>query len=282
MIEKNNLLHTQSRRAFLSNVGRAGLAAWLGLEFLPDSVLSPVMAKEVAPASTQRGIVHLRLMSRRLHDVQRFYAETMGFDTELSAKTLRIKTGGTVIEFDEIERDGENADTPYYHVAWAIPENKFAVAKAWLAARTSLLRAPDGRDEFHFRSVNRHAVYFADPAGNILELIARHNLKDARDGPFELADILYVNHAGLVVDDLQAAITQIRQKLLLDLRYEPTSNFAQMGDEYRHLVLVTRDRLWLPENIKPARVYETEIVLHGEPDKHLAFENYPYRISVRA
>lgn len=280
-MKKDKVPSIETRRAFLGNVGRAGLAAWLGLEFLPDSVLSPVMAEEIVPVSTQRGIVHLRLMSKHLHDMQRFYAETMGFETTLSAKTLGIKTGGTVIEFDELERDGENAETPYYHVAWAIPENKLAQAKTWLAARTTLLRTPAGRDEFHFRSVNRHAVYFADPAGNILELIARHNLKDGRDGAFELADILYVNHAGLVVDDLQAAIAQIRQKLSLDLRYEPTSNFAQLGDEYRHLVLVTRDRLWLPENIKPARVFETEIVMHGESEKSLAFERYPYRISLQ-
>lgn len=175
--------------------------------------------------------------------------------------------------------DGEQ---PIYHVAWAIPQNKLPLAKAWLAARTPLLVHPDGRDEFHFRSVNRRAVYFADPAGNVLELIARHNLDDGTDGPFTLADVLYVNHAGLVVDDLPGAVRELETGLGLEPRADPTPEFAQLGDEHRHLVLVSRKRLWLPEMKVPAEVFETEIDLHGSPAARLAFERLPYQVAIEA
>jgi catechol-2,3-dioxygenase len=141
---------------------------------------------------------------------------------------------------------------------------------------------PDGRDEFHFQRVNRHAVYFADPAGNILELIARHNLKDGSPGRFSLTDVLYVNHFGFVVDDVMKSIEQIRKALHLQLRQPPVDTFAQLGDEHRHLVLVSRERLWLPEGTKPAKVFSSEVVLHGIPERRMELDGYPYRVSVQA
>jgi len=187
------------------------------------------------------------------------------------------------IQFDEIsEKDSAVKIRPIYHIAWAIPESKFAKAKAWLAERTSLLRHPDGRDEFHFLYANRRAVYFADPMRNILELIARHDISGESSGDFDLADILYVNHIGLVVDDMKSAIDQIRHSLGLELTAEPSPNFAKLGDGHRHLTLVTRDRLWLPEFKLAANVYKTEAVLHGERSKKFAFEDYPYSLSTQA
>jgi catechol-2,3-dioxygenase len=261
------------RRSLLKGLGGAGLAAWIGLDLLAEA---PSGRGFEAPASTRRGILRLRLRASRLAEMAAFYGEVMGFAVQRSPRRLTVKAGGTLLEFEEAA-EGER---PVYHVAWAIPENKLALAKAWLAARTPLLVHPDGRNEFHFRSVNRHAVYFADPAGNVLELIARHNLDDGTPGPFTRADILYVNHAGLVVDDLPGAVGQLKSRLGLALRAEPTPQFVQIGDEHRHLVLVTRKRLWLPEEKVPAEVFPTEIALHGSPASRLAFERYPYQVTL--
>ena len=173
-------------------------------------------------------------------------------------------------------------ERPIYHLAWAIPENMLPQGKAWLSRRTPLLVHGDGRDEFHFRGPNRSAVYFADPAGNVLELIARHNLGDGREGPFGPGELLYVNHAGLVVDDMAAAIEELGSGLGLKPRREPSPSFAQLGDEHRHIVLVTRRRLWLPERKVPAEVFDAEIVLHGAPAARLELAGHPYRLALRA
>jgi hypothetical protein len=58
--------------------------------------------------------------------------------------------------------------------------------------------------------------------------------------------------------------------------------FATLGDEHRHIVLVSRKRLWLPEAVKPAEVFASEAVLHGTPERFMGFDNYPYRISLQA
>ena len=274
------------RRDFLGDFGKAAFATWLGLDFLGELKevrATPAKLTESVPVSTRRGILQLRLQAFKLQQMQEFYANTIGFDAGLSKGRLKVQAGGTVIQFDEISEKGLSAtDLPHYHIAWAIPQNKFAKAKAWLADRTPLLRHSDGRDEFHFRRANRRAVYFADPMGNILELIARDDMSDKSPGDFDLADILYVNHIGLVVDDMKSAIKQIRQSLGLELTAEPFPNFAKLGDENRHLTLVTRNRLWLPEFKLGANVFKTEAVLHGERSKRFAFENYPYSLSTQA
>lgn len=118
--------------------------------------------------------------------------------------------------------------------------------------------------------------------GSILELIARDDMPDKSPGDFALADILYVNHIGLVVDDMTTAIEQTGHSLGLELTAEPSPNFVKLGDAHRHLTLVTRNRLWLPEGKLAANVYKTEAVLHGERSKRFVFENYPYSLSTQA
>ncbi len=274
------------RRDFLQDFGKAAFATWLGLDFLGElneALAIPAKLTESAPASTRRGILQLRLQGFKLREMQEFYANTIGFAVELSTGRLQVQAGGTVIQFDEISEKGFSAtDLPHYHIAWAIPQSKFAKAKAWLADRTPLLRHRDGRDEFHFRRARRRAVYFADPMGSILELIARDDMPDKSPGDFALADILYVNHIGLVVDDMTTAIEQIGHSLGLELTAEPSPNFVKLGDAHRHLTLVTRNRLWLPEGKLAANVYKTEAVLHGERSKRFVFENYPYSLSTQA
>ena len=263
----------RTRRQFLADLSVASLAFWLRADAWADA--AGVSDPSDAPATTRRGILRLHLQATRLAEMERFYAQTLGFATHRDGEALRVEAGGTVLHVDPA---AEGA--PSYHIAWAIPEHKFALGKAWLAARTPLLRTPEGQDEFHFRQVNRHACYFADPAGNVLELIARHNLKDAASGPFTLKDVLYVNHVGLVVDDMDAAIEEIRGHLGLELRREPTPHFSQLGDEHRHVVLVTRQRLWLPERRQPADVYPLTAVLHGSPVRRWSPDRYPYRVEL--
>ncbi len=274
-----------SRREFLGDFTRFSFAAWLGLEFFGERTEArafPTQSPESAPASTRRGIIQLRLQAFELLELQRFYAGTIGFGAEISKGSLVVQAGRTLIQFDEIATKDLIAERPHYHIAWAIPASKFAAAKRWLAKRTPLLRDARGRDEFHFSRANRSAVYFADPMANILELIARHDLPDKFTGDFELADILYVNHIGLVVNDMKTAIAQIRQSLGLELTAEPAPNFAKLGDRHRHLTLVTRERLWIPERKQAANIFKTEAVLHGEHSQTFTFEDYPYAIATRA
>lgn len=267
-----------SRRRFLGDFGRTAFMAWLGVEYLAGLLAPRAARAAVAPASTGRGILRLRLKATRLDEMRTFYADTLGFAVEREPGALTVETGETRIRFEE----AEPGTAPYYHVAWAIPENKIEESKDWLTRRTPILKRPDGLEIFHFRNVNRHAFFFADPAGNILEFIARHDLRDGVDVPFAREHVFYVNHAGLVVDDMDEAIGQIRRDLGLELTADPVPNFATLGDGHRHVTLVTRNRLWLPDMVKAADVHEAEVVMHGSPSRVLDFERYPYRVAIES
>lgn len=267
-----------SRRQFLGDLGRTAFMGWMGVEYLAAlSAPEPAHAAG-APASTRRGILRLDLKADRLDEMRTFYADTLGFPVERAPGALIVETGETLIRFEE----AEPGTAPYYHVAWAIPENKIEESKDWLTRRTPILTGPDGLEIFHFRYVNRHGFFFADPAGNILEFIARHDLKDGVSSPFRREHIFYVNHAGLVVDDMDEAIGQIRRDLGIELTQDPAPNFATLGDGHRHVTLVTRNRLWLPDRVKAADVHEAEIVMHGSPSRALEFERYPYRLAIES
>lgn len=261
----------RDRREFLRGAAALSFSTWLGAELVADDLVAAVRP---AREETGGGILRLRLRASRMEAQSVFYSQTMGWQVARKKSLLQVRAGGTEIIFEP-----SDDAVPVYHIAWAIPCNKFATGKAWLAARTSLLRAPDGRDEFHFRSANRRAVYFADADGSILELIARDDLGDIAPGPFSLADLLYVNHVGLVVDDMDTSIAALSAACGLQPTAPPRPTFTKLGDAHRHVVLVPPGRFWLPEMSQAAEVFPTEVVLHGPERTTYRFDQLPYRVT---
>ena len=66
----------------------------------------------------------------------------------------------------------------------------------------SILVDETGKDEFESKSWNSDSVYFKDAAGNVLEFIARHNLKNAVEEEFDSSQILNVSEIGLPSEDV--------------------------------------------------------------------------------
>src|SRR5438874_12694704 len=87
----------------------------------------------------------------------------------------------------------------FYHFAINIPANKIREAKAWLSNKVQLLWMEDYKSDIA-DFVNWHAksVYFFDPAGNIVELIARFDLDNTSDEIFSSKQFLSVSEIGLV------------------------------------------------------------------------------------
>lgn len=81
-----------------------------------------------------------------------------------------------------------------YHFAINVPQNQFEDAVTWLSDRVELLSDTEtGDSEIFFEDWNAHAVYCLDPAGNLLELIARHDLSNDSDRPFGSENFLEVS-----------------------------------------------------------------------------------------
>lgn len=187
-------------------------------------------------------ILELQLETHCLDELKTFYTETLALPLLKEQKRYFVfQAGMTTVKFSRAHKE----DKPYYHFAFNIPENQLKEAKAWLSGRVKLIEK-DGMDEFRHESWNADAVYFYDPAGNIVEFIARHNLKNRSEEPFSGKSILSLSEIGYPVEDVRLFSDYIKQELSLRLWDGDERQFAAVGDEEGLFIIVTQKRSWFP------------------------------------
>lgn len=204
-------------------------------------------------------IAQLRLPAADLPGLRRFYAETLGL--QLASATLgsvSLRVGASRLTFEQ-----GPASHPY-HFAFGLPAARFRAAKTWLASRRALILDRAGRDEFEFPDWNARSVYFYDPAGNIVEFIARPGDLAADGEPFTPSDLTGVCEAGLAVPDVPAAVSRLTGELGLRA-YGGTGSetFMAVGDESGQLIVVRRGREWYPDTGVAAAIQPISVGLRG-------------------
>ena len=204
-----------------------------------------------------------------------------------SANELTIGGGATPITFVLAEPDQGN---PFYHFAFNIPENKLLDARAWQLNRTELLpifprlRDPSYPDDVvHFSHWNAHSIFFLDPAGNVLEYIARHDLRNGQDGPFGKDDILYASEIAFVVDDVSALSLALQETFELNQYREGGETFRALGDELGLILVFGRGRnmSFGYDEPKLADVFPTSATIRGGSVTKYNAPDFPYEINMR-
>jgi catechol-2,3-dioxygenase len=199
-------------------------------------------------------ILELQLETHCLDELKTFYAHTLELPLLKEQKRYFIfQAGVTTVKFSRAHKE----DKPYYHFAFNIPENQFKEAKAWLSGRVKLIEK-DGMDEFRHETWNADALYFYDPAGNIVEFIARHNLKNRSEEPFSGKSILSLSEIGYPVEDVRLFSEHIKEELSLRLWDGDEKQFAAVGDEEGLFIIVTQKRGWFPVD-KPAEAHPVTV-----------------------
>jgi catechol-2,3-dioxygenase len=235
-----------------------------------------------SPNKSSHLISSLRLLTTSPISVMRnFYEKTLGLKIlKASESNLLIQAGASTITFEKIVSDAR----PFYHFAFNIPENKIEQAFAWQRNRTPIVHPnPTGpRDAVvHFRHWNAHSIFFLDPAGNLLEYIARHDLKNNANGDFSSNDILYVSEIGFIVDEVEETGNSIQQSLNLG-SYRPSENFIPIGDENGLLLMIKKGRIWSsnPNQTNEVDVFKTSVSIRNSIVSGWKSANYPYEILI--
>lgn len=204
-------------------------------------------------------IIYLELPAQDLITQRDFYSQVLGLPVHLSAENLEVKAGRTTLVFTQA---GPHFDG-VYHFAFNIPENQFQAAKSWMSERIPLLRNESGQDEYDFTNWNAHAFYFRDATGNILEFIARHDLKNAVSGAFNSEQILQVSEIGLPSEDVVVFADDLCSRLGLNVfrGQHPEKEFTPIGDDEGLFILPRVGRLWLPTHDPgvPARLLPVRV-----------------------
>lgn len=240
---------------------------------------------------TDPRILSLELVSSApLTEVKAFYHESLGLSVlEDQRERLTIAAGSTRLTFTSAKKDDEK---PFYHFAFNIPENKILSAWKWQRERTPLLpiparlRDPKFPDDIvDYRHWNAHSVFFLDPAGNVVEYIARHDLNNAAAGEFDTQDILYASEIGLIVDDVPATALKLQEVVGLEPYIGASEQFTAIGDEHGLLLVMKRGRIlnFNPaSDEKAARVFRTGVSVRGVEPATYRLPAFPYEVLVKA
>lgn len=202
--------------------------------------------------------LELAASAESLREMSAFYRRVLNLPVrDESSSSFRVVAGPSSIVF----REAAGGLRPCYHVAFDIPENQMEEAVRWIAPNARLKRH-EGAEIVHFRDWNAHSIYFDDPAGNLLELIARHNVDNASTAPFSGASLLRVSEIGLPVGDVAGTLDRLATQGIAPWnRY--TDDFAAAGDEQGLFIVVRTGRIWFMSD-KEAYPYEATIVTdHG-------------------
>ena len=219
-------------------------------------------------------IRELHLHADDLHALDRFYASTLGLAkvaSEPSAVAYQI--GRSRLMFAHAAGFAGR-----YHIAFDVPNNQFDEAQAWLRARVSLVAANDGASVFHSAGWNADMCYFLDPAGNILELIARHTASTASHEPFSSASLLAISEIGLASSSVPTTVAWLRATLGLEPYGEQSPTFAPVGDDAGLFIVVQTGRQWYPDTGVLAAPLPTQIVIAGARSDSVAVPELPYHV----
>lgn len=244
--------------------------------------MDPTTAKTDAP--NVQHIAAIKLDSAPIAEMQRFYTQTLGLPACSSNPSgFAVQAGATTLAFHAAQQAAAApAGNPTYHFAFNIPSDQIESACRWLRARVPVLRGDDGREIVRFESWNASAVYFHDPAGNIVEFIARHDLAHRTDGDFCIDSLLGVSEIGVAVPE-SLGVRRAAEQLSRTLGYHPyrpiSDDFAALGTEHALLILVPAGRPWFMSPGHTARILPTTVELIGEVDGSCQLTDLPVSLS---
>lgn len=294
-------LSAPSRRDVLKKLPLAA-AVLAAHELLGQQVLTqPAGQAPLANESHEPRIRALRLLTAApLAEMRAFYADNIGFPVGVeSASEITFQIGATKLTFVSAKpgqikgNAGRGNGEPMYHFAFNIPSDKIRAARDWQRERTPLVPPrPNIRDAeypddvWHFRHWNAHSVFFFDPAWNIVEYIARHDLNSkSRDvGKFDAKDILYASEIGFVTNrpDQKKTVAFMREKLGLS-EYPRGAEPWAMGDERGLLLCLARlGDQWAEHTRTPVNwgVFPTECTIRGAKPSVHSVDAFPYIVRV--
>ncbi len=206
-------------------------------------------------------------------ELKEFYSQTIGINIiSESENSFTLQTPETEISIIY----SSDFKKPFYHFAFNIPENKFSEAKEWAKQRVGLIEL-DGEDEFDFKSWNAHAIYFYDPAGNIVELIARHNLKNASTKIFTGESLLSISEIGCPVYDVRNFYELLRENFDIPKFSGDMKTFTAAGDDEGLFIIVPDGRKWFPD-CQNAGVFPMTVKIISNEAKEVKLSEIPYKI----
>lgn len=213
-------------------------------------------------------IKELKIDSKNLERQIDFYSNKIGLDLiEKSEIEAIFQVGKSKLKLVKSE-----VSFPY-HFAINIPSNKEDEALKWLKARVEILK--DGKNEIQdFDFWNAKAIYFYDLDKNIIEFIARKNLKNDSQLNFGINSLLEISEIGMPVNDIEKTFNKLKEISNISIFDGGFERFCAIGDENGLFICINKNvKDWFPTGDK---AYSSEFEIkfeHNNQEFGLEFMN---------
>ncbi|MFD2045421.1 VOC family protein [Ornithinibacillus salinisoli] len=201
-----------------------------------------------------------------------FYVNRFGFTILRDVEDrFAIEIGNSVLEIIE----SKDMHAPFYHFAFNIPPNVFKQAKEWTKSKVAL-DEENGEDEVYFQFIDAHSIYFHDPSGNIVELIARKSSPQATDSEsFSIKNLLNIGEISITTNEvIPVGKSLVEHRIPVRDNEQLISdglNFLGDRDGGAFLLLTPENRRWFFSNtyskIYPLTIYvdnEQQIIINDQ------------------
>jgi catechol 2,3-dioxygenase-like lactoylglutathione lyase family enzyme len=224
-------------------------------------------------------ILSLELWCRELDNLHQFYTQGLGLEMlENAPDCFSVQAGRSRLTFHQASADKAGR----YHVAFDIPENQFDPAFAWLQARVPPAANAEGRTIFNLTHWNATSVYFFDPAGNILELIARHSQPTASHNNFSASSLVSISEFGIALQDVRIGVQSVTDQMAVEVYDgEGSDTFSAVGDELGLLIMARRGRIWMPDAGFPADYYPFTLQVQVQTGRQYTLSAPPSPLEIR-
>lgn len=220
-------------------------------------------------------INELKIYTSNLTEQTDFYVDKIGLNliekTEFEAKFRIGKSILVLIENDNFQP---------YHFAINIPSNKEEEALNWLKSSVTILK--HGKNEIQdFDFWNAKAIYFYDTDNNIVELIARKNLKNDSKELFSSRSLLEISEIGAPVHDIERTYATLKSYVDIPIFDGSFERFCAIGDEIGLFIFINKNiKDWFPTNDRAYPSYfEIEFEENGK-DYKMEFKNENFKAIV--
>lgn len=217
-------------------------------------------------------IKEIKLLVNNLAATKYFYHQLLELPVVLDNKTfISFQAGSSLLTFQ-----GTKEKNPVYHFAFNIPCNKIDEALQWLESKkVKLIHSTTENAIIDFKNWNAKALYFFDNSGNVLELIARFDLKNKDAKEFTSASIVSISEIAIVADDVIGTANDLVYSHGINyFDKQPLSeNFAALGDDHGLFILSKTGRTWFLTDL-PSKKYWQMITIEKEgKQEEILFNN---------
>ncbi len=207
-------------------------------------------------------ITSLTLYCSQLQAQYNFYHQLLGVPVVLqTAEALVLQVGYTQLRFQY------QAHAVPYHFAINIPFAQIGAAHQWLRKRTTLLQDEHG-ELIDFHNWNAWALYAYDPAGNIVEWIARKDILETGHEPFAADAFIGISEIGVVTEGIAPVYQALNELHPLPLYDGSFDSFCAAGDAQGLFILIDkRKKKWFPIH---EEAFMGDFIIDG--DYHFKYE----------